>query len=123
MSTSSSPMPSSIRFIARIAVRRRRGGQTAKFTSSPTPTPMPVSSSRESSRASSVKPVVSTTRAVVAMVVTSAPSHGSDPIASASTSSTATATVSRPSRFPTREASSTATTVPATCRIPREKVR
>ncbi len=79
--------------------------------------------SRETSRASLSKPVVSTTRPVVAMVVASAPSHGTAPSTRATTSSTVMAQVDRPSVSPTTVARSTATTVAATCCVPLEKVR
>ena len=52
------------------ALRSRSGGHTSRLTRSPTPTPIAVSISRESSMLSlSEKPVVSTTRAVAAIVV------------------------------------------------------
>ncbi len=50
---------------------------------------------------SSSKPVVRTTRPVVAMVVASAPSHGTAPSTSATTSSSAIAQVVRPRASPT----------------------
>ncbi len=116
-------MLSSIRSIASAAVRRRSGGHTITLTSSPTATPIAVSSSREMRSTSLSNPVVSTTRPVVAMVVASAPSHGTAPSTRATTSSTATAAVLRPISSPTTVASRTATTVAATCWVPLENVR
>ena len=100
MSASSSPMPSSTRSRALAAVCRRSGGHTSTLTSRPTATPIAVSRSRATSRTSFSKPVVSTTSPVVAMVVASAPSHGTAPSTRATTSSSVIAPVVSPKRLP-----------------------
>ena len=87
-------------------------------------TPTQVSSSRPHSRLELPTALVaSTTIAVVATAVDSAPNTRSRPIRNDSSSITAIADGSRPSTTPVAHARSTPANVAATCWAPRENVR